>query len=49
MIQGGICGKLLLLILFRRMVDYLIIDFIQRPNGLIDFSFLDQKCSHMLG
>ena len=39
MIQGGICGKMLLWILFRGMVDSLRIGSIQRPNGLIDFSF----------
>ena len=40
MIQGGICGKILLWILFRGMVDSLRIGSIRRPNGLIDFFFL---------
>ena len=44
MIQGGICGKMLLWILFRRMVDSLRIGSIRRPNGLIDFSFWSKYC-----
>ena len=39
MIQGGICGKMLLLILSRGMVASLRIGSIRRPNGLIDFCF----------
>ena len=44
MIQGGICGKMLLWILFRGMVDSLRIGSIRRPNGLIDFSFWWKYC-----
>ena len=44
MIQGGICGKMLLWILFRGMVDSLRIGSIQRPNGLIEFSFWSKYC-----
>ena len=44
MIQGGICGKVLLWILFRGMVDSLRIGSIRRPNGLIDFSFWSKYC-----
>ena len=39
MIQGGICGKMLLWILSRGMVASLRIGSIRRQNGLIDFSF----------
>ena len=44
MIQGGVCGKMLLWILFRRIVDSLRIGSIRRPNSLIDFSFLSKYC-----
>ena len=44
MIQCGICGKMLLWILFRGTVDSLRIGSIQRPNDLIDFSFWSKYC-----
>ena len=44
MIQGGICGKMLLWILSRGMVASLRIGSIRRPNGLIDFSFWSKYC-----
>ena len=44
MIQGGICGKMLLWILFKGMVDSLRIGFIWRPNGLTNFSFWSKYC-----
>ena len=40
MIQGGICGKMLLWILFVGMVDSLRIGSMRRPNGQIDFFFV---------
>ena len=44
MIQGGICGKMLLWIWFRGMVDSLRIGSIRRLNGQIDFSFWSKYC-----
>ena len=44
MIQGGICGKMLLSILSRGTVASLRIGSIRRPNGLIDFSFWLKYC-----
>ena len=44
MIQGGICGNMLLWILFRGMVDSLRMGSIRRPNGPTDFSFWLKYC-----
>ena len=44
MIQGDICGKMLLWLSFRGMVVSLRIGSIRRPNGLIDFSFWSKYC-----
>ena len=38
-VQGGVCGKMLLWILVRKVVDSWKIGSIWRPNGLIDFFF----------
>ena len=43
-VQGGVCGKMLLWILVRKNVNSWRIGSIQRPNGLIDFSFFSKYC-----
>ena len=47
MIQGGICGRMLLCTLVTGIADSRRIGSIQRSNGLTFFSFCSYCCMHL--